>query len=159
LLDDVVDAGEHAVRGELTLPEANQRLHLADETRGRGERRMLATEVSRLPAQHVAEEHRRFVVEVVSRREDVVSVRHRRFVEDVALRESARGTGDAPGGPRASWDIEAVRVLQVDLEERPVVLLRERPRELPRAIGVAPDAETDIEAVGFVAQLPQQLPQ
>ena len=58
LLDDVVDAGEHAVRGELALAEPDERLHLAHEARapraapgagGRGTRRPSATRCRAAP--------------------------------------------------------------------------------------------------------------
>ena len=78
LLDDVVDAGEHAVRRELALAQPNERLDLARESGRRRQHRMLAAEVLRVPPQHVAEQHRGFVVEVVTGREHVVAVRRAR---------------------------------------------------------------------------------
>ena len=51
---------------------------------------LLAPEVPRLPAQHVAEQDRGLVVEVVPGRDDVVPVLERDGVEQVPLREPAR---------------------------------------------------------------------
>ena len=64
------------------------------------EHRVLAPEVAGLPAQHVAEQHRGFVVEVVAGGDDVVAVLERGRVEEVALREPARAARRAAGDLR-----------------------------------------------------------
>ena len=76
---------------------------------------MLAAEVAGVPAQHVAEEHRGLVVEVVAGRDDVVAVLERGRVEQVTLRQAARAARRAAGGGGRAGDVEAVVVGEVDL--------------------------------------------
>ena len=129
LLDDVVDAGEHAVGRELALAEPHERLHLAHEAGCCGQHRMLAAEVLDLPAQHVAEQHRRFVVEVVAGREHVVAVRERGVVEDVALRQAARRARGALGSPAIrSGRRSRTSSRRSTSSELPVARARERAR-------------------------------
>src|SRR5207249_8111021 len=56
LLDDVVDAVEHAVGGRLALTHPYQRLDLASEAVRRGKHGALAGEVVGVPPQDVAEQ-------------------------------------------------------------------------------------------------------
>ena len=58
----------------------------------------LARERIHLPVEHVAEEHRRLVVEVVAGGDHGVAVVHRRAVHEVALAEAAGGAGRAARG-------------------------------------------------------------
>ena len=94
---------------------------------------MLAAEVTGVPTQHVAEQHRRFVVEVVAGREHVVTVRERGVVEHVPLRQPARRARRARGSPSTpSGTSNPYVVAQVDLEQRPAVLAaRTRARTRP----------------------------
>ena len=50
-------------------------------------------------------------------------------------------------------------VAQVDLEQRPAALGRERAGVAPGLVGVLADAEPEVEAVGVVAELAQELPE
>ena len=108
LLDLVVDPAQHAVGRGLPLAEPDERLHLAGEAGRGGQHRVLAAEVRGLPAQHVAEQHRGFVVEVVAGGDDVVAVFERGGVEEVALRQAARTAGRAAGGRGGAGDVVAV---------------------------------------------------
>src|SRR4051794_2408030 len=87
LLDLVVDALQHAVRRHLALAQAHQGLDLAHEPGRRRQHRVLATQVACVPPEHVAQQHRRLVVEVVAGGDDVVAALDRRGIEEVALRE------------------------------------------------------------------------
>ena len=102
LLDDVVDAAEHAVRGDSRSPSRTSGFTLRTKPARRGQHRVLAAEVARLPAQHVAEQHRGFVVEVVPGREHVVAVVERGVVEQVALRQAARASTARGAWPAAA---------------------------------------------------------
>ena len=73
LLDLVVDAAQHAVGRGLALAEPHERLHLAHEPGRRGQHGVLAAEVAGVPAEHVAEQDRGLVVEVVAGGDDVVA--------------------------------------------------------------------------------------
>ena len=120
---------QHAVRRRLALAQPHERLHLAGEAGRRRQHRVLAAEVAGLPAQHVAEQHRGLVVEVVAGGDDVVAVVERGRVEQVALREAARAAGRAAGGRGGAGDVVAVVGREVDLDAavRPM-----RGRELAR---------------------------
>src|SRR5262249_58611286 len=111
-----------------------QGLHLADELRMRGlEDRPLAREVIDLPAEHVAEEAGRLVVEVVTGGQDIELACGCR-VEDVPL-EGA--TGRAGGATRAGGDVgyRQARSLgrEGDHAQRQVALAGARPPPRPRA--------------------------
>src|SRR4051812_19828460 len=123
LLDDVVDAGEHAVRRRLPLTEPNERLHLPREPPLARQHGHLATEVLRLPAQHVAEQDRSFVVEVVAGGHHVVAVLTRRGVEQMTLREPARRARYAPSGLGGSGYVEPEFVADVAVMEGEPALL------------------------------------
>ena len=94
---------EHAVRGHLALAQPHERLDLAGEAGPGRQHRVLAAEVAGLPAQHVAEQHRGFVVEVVTGRDDVVAVLERgrlnrwRFESPHAPHGARRVAAAAPG--------------------------------------------------------------
>src|SRR5665213_358110 len=120
---------------------------------------MLAPEILRLPPQHVAEQHRRLVVEIVAGREDVVAVTQRGFVEDVTLRQSAGRTRRALRGAGPTFDVEAVLGLEVDFDQLPPSAGGEGTRVHRRVLGVRADAEPDVQTVGLVAEVAQQLPQ
>ena len=95
-----------------------------------------------VPAQHVAEQHRGFVVEVVTGREHVVAVVDRGLVEDVALRQPARRARHALRRARAVGDVEAVRRRGRSTSSSvPAVSLREVARVTARRVGVVADAE------------------
>ena len=97
-----------------------------------GQHRVLATEVAGLPAQHVAEQHRGFVVEVVTGRDDVVAVLERGRVEEVALREPARAARRAARDLRGAGDVEAVVRREVDDVQLEAARLGERVHERGR---------------------------
>src|SRR5439155_913198 len=103
LVDDVIDAAHERVDRRLVFARQVERLHLADELRvRRWQHRPLARQVVLLPAQHVAEEPRRLVVEVVPGGEHTLRV-------DRALHlpaEEEQVAGPAEGGVvRAELDL------------------------------------------------------
>nr|WP_320412812.1 hypothetical protein [Candidatus Microthrix sp.] len=158
LLDQVVDARHHAVGGHLALPQADQRLHLAGKAVAGGQNGPLPAQVGHLPAQHVAEQHRSFVIEVVAGHQSVVAAVAGGFVEDVALRHATGRARRALGGPRSGGDVVAVGLDQVDLDQRQPALLGEGPRCVGRRVGVLPDAQSDVEPIGAVAERDEDVP-
>src|SRR5207244_11194144 len=114
---------------------------------------VLTSEEFRLAAQHVAEQHRGFVVEVVPGGEDVVAVPGGGFVEDVALRQPARRARRALRGSRAGFHIEPVLTREVDLEQIPTPLARKVARIPAGRSGVLADAEAEVQTVGVLAEL------
>ena len=79
-----------------------------------GQHRQLAGEVLDVPAQRVAEQHRRLVVEVVAGGDDVVAAVDRGLVEQVALGQPAGRARHPVRGRGGSRHVVAVVVAQVD---------------------------------------------
>ena len=161
LLDLVVDAPEHAVGRRLPLAEAHQRLDLAGEAVARGQHRQLAGEVLGVPPQHVAEQHGGFVVEVVAGG-DARRSRPRRAAW------SNRWRFDMPHAEHGTRSVAARRGGDVEAVGRPGGRPRRRrspPRRgegagvRARLVGVVADAEAEVEPVGVVAQVEEQVPQ
>src|SRR5262249_9144244 len=138
-----------------------KRLHLADELgMARGEDGALPREVIALPAEHVAEEPRRLVVEVVSRREDVELTLARRGVEIVALHRAARGARGPSRERRHGRHREAVLFLvELDDAETKPARAREALDLLAGTVRVGADAEPEIEALGVVAEVEKDVPE
>src|SRR5688500_3713881 len=120
---------------------------------------MLAAEVVGMPVQYVAEEHRGFVVEVVARRDRVVVAVYRGLVEEVALGQSAGAARYAARGLGPARNVEAVLVADVDLDELQTAGTSERAGILARLVAVVTDAEAEIQPVGLVAEVDQEIPQ
>ena len=118
----------------------------------------LAPEVLGLPAQHVAEQHGGFVVEIVAGSDDVVAVFAGSHVEEMTFREAARRAWNPLGRPCGGGDVETVLVTQVAVVQGEPALFRERLGEARRLVGVLADAEADDEPVGFVAEVAKELP-
>src|SRR5262249_52687127 len=120
----------------------------------------LAREVIRLPAQHVAEEPRRFVVEVVTGDEDLEAALVRRAIEVMALERAARRARRASRELGDVRDLEAGAFLrEIGDDEPQAARARERLDLLARVIGVRPDALREIEAGGVVPELDEDVPQ
>ena len=107
LLHDVVDAPQHAVGGHLPLAQPDQRLDLAGEAVARRQDGILPAQVGEVPAQHVAEQHGRLVVEVVAGGDHVVAAVEGGLVEQVPLRQPARRARRPAGRGRPGRDVEA----------------------------------------------------
>ena len=102
----------HAAISRSVRPD--ERLDLPREPVGRREHRELAGQVVDVPAHRVAEQHGRFVVEIVAGDDDVVAAVERGPVEQPALRQTARRARHPPGGHRRRRHVVAVLVAQVD---------------------------------------------
>ena len=115
---------------------------------------MLAAEVAGVPAQHVAEQHRGLVVEVVAGGDDVVAVLERGRVEEVALRQPARAARARAGWPRRRRGCRS----RSRRRGRPrcsvpaARVARTSRAYVARLVGVLADAEPEVEAVGLVAE-------
>ena len=151
---------DDAVGGGLALGQADERLDLLRETRpGPASTGMLAAQVLGLPAQHVAEQDRGLVVEVVSGHQHVVAAVERRLVEQVALGQTAGRARRAPGGLRRRSGCRSRS------SSARSTSIRWRPRGLGEATGVPgrgvavlADAEPDVQPVGLVAERDEDVP-
>src|SRR3954454_18147569 len=115
LLDLIVDASKQAVRGRLALPQPVERLDLPREAGARRQHGMLTPQVAGLPAQHVAEEDGRLVVEVVTGGDDVVAVLDGDRVEQMPFRESACAARSSMGRGGRARDVVAEVGGEIDL--------------------------------------------
>src|SRR5581483_7148948 len=161
LLDDVVDPAHERVHRGLVLAHEVERLHLADEPRMRRRKDgALAREMVLLPAEHVAHEPRRLVVEVVTRHEDVEAAVDGRLVEEVPLHRSARRAGDPArgGGDRGDGEPALLGGEGHDAERKPAAR-REGHDLLVRHVGVRADAEADVEPGRVVAEIGEHVPE
>src|SRR5690606_12316466 len=116
-------------------------------------------EVLGLPVQHVAEQHGGLVVEVVPGGDDVEAAGAGHLVEQVALGQPARRAGHPAGDGGGRGDVVAVLLAQVDAVERQAPALGEGHRRRRAGLAVAADAEVDVQPLGPVAQLDEQVPQ
>ena len=129
LLDDVVDAPQHAVGGRLPFAQPDQRLDLAGEPVPGRQHRRLPAEVLGLPVQHVAQQDGRLVVEVVAGGHDVEAAVERGLVDEVPLGHAARRARHPAGHRRRGGDVVAVVAAQVDaVQRRGPAPRRRRPR-------------------------------
>ena len=158
LLDDVVDPPQKTVRRSLTLAQPDQGLHLSGEAVAGLQHRQLPAEILGLPPQGVAHQHRRLVVEVVAGGERVVTAAAGGLVEQVALRQAACRTGRPPGRPGTGGDVEAVSLRQIDGVEGETPALRVAAGKAGGRLAVVADAESQVEAVGVVAEVDQDVP-
>src|SRR6266536_3539062 len=159
LLDLIVEAPEHAVRGGLTLAQSVQRLDLPREPRRRGQHRMLAAQIARLPTQHVAQENRRLVVEVVAGGDDVVSVLDGDRVEQVAFRQTTRATRSSVRRRGGARDVVTEFGGEIDLVELETSIMRICARGVTRGLGVLADPEPQVQPVRAVAEVDEEVPQ
>src|SRR5439155_24371425 len=146
-------------RGGLALPEPVQRLDLPREPRCRGQHGMLAAQIARLPPENVAEENRRLVVEVVAGGDDVVSVLDGDRVEQVPFRQTTRAARSSVRRRRGAWDVVTEVGGEVDLVQLETSILRECARGVSRGLGVLADPEPQVQPVGAVAEVDEEVPQ
>src|SRR2546425_889600 len=159
-VDDVVDAPQKGVGRRLALGQPIERLHAPGQLGMRGgERGRLARERIGLPVEHVAEEHRRLVVQVVAGGDDRVAVLDGGPIHEVALAEPA---GRAGGPARGLLDLGDGRAHGVRHALHDELLAAGGREGLALALGldgVVEDAQIEIEPRRLVARLDQHVPQ
>ena len=149
----------HAVRRHLPFAEAHERLHLAGEAVAGGKHRELAAEVLGVPVQDVAEQHGGLVVEVVAGDEHVVAALERGRVEQVALREPARRARRPAGGAGAGRGCRSRRSPGRSTSSRVRPALGGEVAGVGAGhVAVLADAEADVEPVGLVAEVDEEVP-
>ena len=99
---------------------------------------MLTAQVAGLPAQHVAEEDRRLVVEVVTGGDDVVAVLDGDRVEQVPFRKSARAARSSVSRGGGTRDVVAEVGGEIDLVELEASFMREGRAACPEASEYSP---------------------
>ena len=125
----------------------------------RRQHRQLAGEVVELPAQHVAEQHRRFVVEVVAG-DDARRSRRRSRPCRTGGACSARTPSTARAAspwPRSGCRSRSRRAASTSIRCSPRAR-GERPGVVAGHVAVLADAEADVQPVGLVAEVEQQVP-
>ena len=124
-----------------------------------GERGRLTRERIGLPVEHVAEEHRRLVVQVVAGGDDRVAVLDGGPIHEVALAEPA---GRAGGPARGLLDLGDGRAHRVGHALHDELLAAGGREALALGLGldgVVEDAQIEIEPGRLVARLDQHVPQ
>ena len=120
---------------------------------------MLAAQIARLPPENVAEENRRLVVEVVAGGDDVVSVLDGDRVEQVPFRQTTRAARGSVRRRRGAWDVVTEVGGEVDLVQLEPSILRESARGVSRGLGVFADPEPQIQPIGAIAEVDEQVPE
>ena len=124
----------------------------------RFQHRQLTGQVLDVPVQRVAEQHGGLVVEVVAGDQHGVAAVDCGLVEEVSLAHPARRTRNPTGGLRRGRNVVAVLVAQLDLDQAQTSLGRERTGVLGRHVAVVADPQSDVETVGVVPEVDQQVP-